>query len=230
LGFYTRALAQLPVSGFYANSLARSLAAEDKNQHVEALFASAARYDRTEPEYWKDLGSWRISHGETEQGLIAFRQVIQLRPLQTRTFLTFMILQGLDDADLERAIPEVPEAQLQIAGYFRDRGIAGRAETHLERAMELAVLPAWQQPEVFVRAADYFSNSGRIADAFLVLKRGSAAFPDSVELLLRMARLSDREKFTFQADEYYRKVLLLDPGNRQARTHLQELTTTDHRQ
>jgi O-antigen ligase len=230
LGFYTRALAQLPVSGFYANSLARSLAAEDKNQHVEALFASAARYDRTEPEYWKDLGSWRISHGETEQGLIAFRQVIQLRPLQTRTFLTFMILQGLDDSDLERAIPEVPEAQLQIAGYFRDRGIAGRAETHLERAMELAVLPAWQQPEVFVRAADYFSSSGRIADAFLVLKRGSAAFPDSVELLLRLARLSDREKFTFQADEYYRKVLLLDPGNRQARTHLQELTTTDHRQ
>jgi O-antigen ligase/tetratricopeptide (TPR) repeat protein len=230
LDYYARALEQLPVSGFYANGLAKALAAEGMNQHVEKLLRAATEYDRAEPEYWKDLGFLLVSHGDIEQGLMAFRQVMQLRPLQTRSFMTFMILQGLDDVELERAIPEVPQAQLQIAGYFQDRGVAGRAEAHLEHAMELAERPSWRQPEVFEQAADYYFKIGRIPEAFLVLQRATAAFPDSVELLLRLAGLSEREKLSSQAIESYRKVILLDPLNMQARMHLQKLEPTPHRQ
>jgi O-antigen ligase/Tfp pilus assembly protein PilF len=221
--FFAEALQRNPVSSLYANALAKAILGNGDKAHVTELLAAAAANDRAEPGYWKDLGSWYLRVDQHEEALQAFRQVIALRPLQTRDFLTFMILKGLTDAELEEAIPDHPEAHLQIAGYLRGVGRFPRAEAHLEAAMQLAEQPVRRNPRVFGRVSQYYLNNDKTARAFLVLKRGIKAYPDSVDLLLRLARLSEREHLTVQAIDYYRRLSLLEPGNRIALERLQSL-------
>lgn len=221
--FFAEALQRNPVSSLYANALAKAILGNGEKTHVTELFAMAAKNDRAEPDYWKDLGGWSLRLEQHENALQAFRQVIALRPLQTREFLTYMILQGLTDAELEEAIPDHPEAHLQVAEYLRGVGRFNRSEAHLEAAMQLAERPEDQNPQVFGRVAQYSLNNDKTARAFLVLQRGLKVYPENADLLLRLARLSERENLTVQAIDYYRRLSLVDPGNKIARERLQKL-------
>ena len=48
-------------------------------------------------------------------------------------------------------------------------------------------------------------------------------YPENADLLLRLARLSERENLTVQAIDYYRRLSLVDPGNKIVRERLQKL-------
>jgi len=222
--FFTRALKRCPVSSLYASGVAQAIAADGEHPDATELYRAAARNDRAEPRWWNDLGLWLISTNRLDDGLMAFQKVIALRPRQTRSILTTLILLGVSDLDLERAIPDEPEAHMQIAGYYADRGTTARAEFHMQQAIAFAALPQWRRPRIFSRVADYYAKAERTSQAFLVLKQGFFLFPDDIPLLTRLASLSERENLTQQALDYYRQLVLLDPHNNQARQKIATLS------
>jgi len=221
---FTQALISCPVSSMYASAVAQAFAAEGEHPVATELFRAAARNDRAEPKWWNDLGLWLISTNRQQDGLMAFQMVIALRPRQTRSILTTLILQGVSDLDLERAIPDDPEAHMQMAGYYVDRGMTDRAEFHMRQAIAFAAQSQWRLPRIFSRVADYYARVERTSQAFFVLNQGFLLFPDDIPLLTQLASLSERENLTQQALDYYRKLVLLDPHNSHARQKIAALS------
>ncbi|MDG5466857.1 O-antigen ligase family protein [Deltaproteobacteria bacterium IMCC39524] len=221
--YFTQALSLAPTSSLYLHRLAQALIADGETEAVAELLTSAALNDRTEPAHWKDLGNWYIARGEKKKALEAFKQVLGLRPLQTRPLLAHLIVQGFTDRELEQSIPDHPESHLQIAEYLHGVGSGDRAVVHLEEAMMLASGSEWERPLVFSRVADYYLRSQQVPLAFLVLKRGLQQYPENPAILWKLANLSERENLTYQAMSYYRKLLLYAPENKNARIRLQAL-------
>jgi tetratricopeptide (TPR) repeat protein len=164
----------------------RAFAAQSAGRHIEAVEAYEHLVARAPDDWeaWNNLGNARAGAGDPEGSVTALRRAVELAPLARPVRLNFATALGRA-GDLEQS-----EQQL--------RGMAAEFADDTRALRELHTLLKAQLRE---------------EEALDAIERAVERDPSDIELLLAMASQRLLLLHTDAAEEAYRKVLALEPGN-----------------
>jgi tetratricopeptide (TPR) repeat protein len=78
-------------------------------------------------------------------------------------------------------------------------------------------------PALFYRAHKYYAEKKLYDKALVVMEKAIAAMPDDISVRLKAAEAYEKAGFIGRAVGEYKRVLIIDPGNKTARAKLDEL-------
>ncbi len=223
LSHYMTAVVRNPASGEFLQRLGLALATRNESEKAEKLLQAGIRYDQNNPSRYETYGYWLFSQYKMVQGLDAMKRAIELDQGHTLRYVTKMVSLGLDDEEIGLALPERVMPYLYFAGYLQNIGKEKMAEETYLKALEQIVHERAVRPTYFYKVYEYYSRKRRYEDALAVMQKALVSLPDDVGVRLTTASLYERLGITYRAIEEYKKVLVLDPGNKKAFGRLSQI-------
>ncbi len=138
--------------------------------------------------------------------------------------MALMALYGFSLEHMEAALPQKALAQIIYGERLLQEGRRADAEKFFKKALDLASRADVQEVETFLRLFDYYANQARYEDALVVAQAGLEVLPENAALLRSSAMAYELMGVTYRAVEEYRKALVLDPGDKQSRLRIQQLS------
>jgi len=166
---------------------------------------------------------WLFSLGNMEEGISAVRESMSIEPRKTREYLTLMILSGLKDDDILKALPERVEPHLIFADYLRRVGQDTMAEAEYLNALRYVSNEDSIRPSFFYQVSGYYMKKSRIYDALSVMRKAVEFLPGDAGVRVAAADLYQKAGESYKAIEEYRKALSIDPKNSMAKKRLDSL-------
>ncbi|MEW5746967.1 MAG: O-antigen ligase family protein [Nitrospirota bacterium] len=219
-----QALALQPSDGEQLQRLGTAYAAMAQPGTAERLLSKGTVYGRMDPQRYITFASWLLSQGRKEEGLKQLAQALSISPHRTRDFITFMVLNGLTDDDILGILPERVESHLAAAAYLAGIGSDEKADARYRQALQLVSREKTVKQAFFYEVFRYYTKKERYEEALSVMQQAITCFPDDSRLRSTAGVAYERLGMYHGAMEAYRKALLLDQGNREARQRLEFLT------
>jgi O-antigen ligase/tetratricopeptide (TPR) repeat protein len=222
--YYEAAIRLKPSDGSYLGELALFYSKKPE-QHplAEKLFLSAIKYHGVNPDGHKEYGLWLLEQGRMEEGLSQLKSAIALAPAGTKSYIDLLIARQIDLADIPKAFPDRVQPYLIYADYLIEKNAQDLAEAIYIKAMGFVQNEEKVKAEWFYPPSRFYEKSGNIELAIGILTDGITLLPENTGLRLKVAALYEKIKITYRAQEEYKKVLLMDPGNREAKKRLAQL-------
>jgi tetratricopeptide (TPR) repeat protein len=179
-------------------------------------------------EAWNNLGMLAAQQGSANEAIKDFQESVRIRPGYSTAYLNLGNLyrrqREFDKAEesLSRALsirPDDPEIHYSMGMLFAQQNSFDRAAKYLEQA--IAIRPDYPEAlnnlgVLYVRRQDY----GKAENSFLA---GIKAAPKFEQSYLNLARLYAMQNNRQKAREVLQKLLMLEPGNANARQALEVL-------
>lgn len=222
LDAYRQALQRRPLDGELLQHAGLLLAGQGELKTADRLLQSAVALDRPAAEPRRVYGLWLLGQGRQEDGIRSLRQALELEPTRARQYLTLSILSGLDDRELAEVLPELSAPWLAYGDYLVSRNAEIAAEQSYRQALEFAV----NEPRAagsFRHVAAYYGKQKRWDEALQILTQALDVFPADASLHRMAGQYSERAGLTYQAKEFYRQTLLLNPRDKWVRKQLEGL-------
>ncbi|MEW6109626.1 MAG: O-antigen ligase family protein [Nitrospirota bacterium] len=220
LNQYKKAVQLNPLSAQYLQMSGLVMSEMKRDDAADRLLRAGIEFDAINASRYRVYALWLLSHGKKEKGIIKIREAIFLEPKRTGEYITTMVLNGLSDIDIVKAIPEKSEAGVIFADYLLRTGQEEMAEKTYLDALGYAEDENDSSPSIFSRVYEYFRAKGEYDNALSVIRRASRKFPDDISTRLLAARAYEEAGIFYRAIAEYKKVLILDPGNSKAREKL----------
>lgn len=201
--------------------LARADLGEYKN--ADKLLKAGIDCDVSNPARYEVYSSWLISRGQKDEGLSYIRKAIALEPQETKKYITFLILYGLDDKDIRNSLPDRVEPHLSFADYLSETGRAGLAKEEYLTALDYVGNESKIRPQYFLHVYRYFVKKGMTDDAVSVMRKAVDALPANLSIRLTAGEAYEKAGIRYKAIEEYKHALMIDPGNARARKRLRDL-------
>ena len=122
LSSYKKAVRLDPLNGEYLQKLGLVMAEDGKHDVASVLLRYGAVVDKQNPLRHQVYGSWLIKNEQKEEGIQSMRRAIELEPRKGKDYITLLVLHGLSDKDIQRALPDAVYPQLQFAQYLERIG------------------------------------------------------------------------------------------------------------
>lgn len=123
---------------------------------------------------------------------------------------------GMKLNEIKSILPERASYWISLANYCVSKNSVDVAESAFIKAQECPDT----SPGTFMASADYFLKIGKNDYALQSLKTASEKFPDDIRIFELTAKLYENIGVTYRANEEYRKILMIDPSNKKARSKL----------
>lgn len=187
-----------------------------------------ARFPDQVPAAYHNLGSYYFVNGDAARAVEMFRKGLELEPrfAALRLNLGYAFEQqgelALAVAEYGRAAVDSPRSvriNVRVGDAMLRLGRLDEALVHFQTA--LALEPG--SPHILTRLGQANFRAGRLTEAEKHARRALRASSDHLQASLLLAVTLHAQGKTAQAAQSYRRVLALDPGNRDARLNLETL-------
>jgi O-antigen ligase/Tfp pilus assembly protein PilF len=224
LEHYKRAVSLNPSNSEYLQGL--GLAMSDYGRHDTAgkLLKSGVTYERRNTFRYQVNAVWLISQGLIDEGMRYIREALSMEPQRTADYIAMMVLNGLNDNEIRRALPELAAPYARFADYLLQTGDIVNAEDSYLRALEYAERQEKIDPSFYIGAYSFYRKLDRQGDALFVIKRALENVPGDIKVRLTAARAYEEAGMLYKAVEEYNQVMRLDPKNKKAERAVLRLT------
>jgi tetratricopeptide (TPR) repeat protein len=161
--------------------------------------------------------------GRMEEGISITRTAISLEPQKTKEYITLMVLDGFSDEEILVSLPERVEPHLRFADYLSGTGKDKMAEEEYLHALQYIKKEGVIRPEFFYAVYGFYLKRNRFEDALNIMQKAADALPHDAGIKMHKADLYEKLRASFNAAEEYRKILLNDPENQEAKRRLENL-------
>jgi len=152
------------------------------------------------------------------------RHAIRLSPRQTRLYLGILRKEKLlEDKDLALVLPKQVEPHIIYAEYLAEEKKPDLADAAYKNALRYLDRETEIKPSYFFRVYKYYSKKKEYETALEVMKKGMEYLPDNARIRVTVGSLYEKLGINYRAVEEYKKALILDPKNRQAKRRLERL-------
>ncbi len=224
LRYYTKALEQDCMNGGYLQDLGFAYAARSDFDKAERLLRLGTEYDSRNALRHRTYAVWLISQGRREEALKNIALSMSLVPEQTREYITLLVLNGYNDEEIQKALPQRMFPYITFGSYLHRTGNDSLAEQAYLKALNFIDSDKSASKSYVYAISDFFRGQKDYDTALDIIQKGLVHFPDDTEMQLVCAALYEQLGITYRAIEEYRKVLLIDPANLDARNRLDALT------
>ncbi len=223
--YFTKAVERDCMNGGYLQDLGLAYAARPDFDKAERLLRLGTEYDSGNALRHRTYAAWLISQGRREEGLKNMELTMGLVPEQTREYITLLVLNGYNDEEIQKALPQRMFPYITFGSYLHRTGNESMAAQAYLSALNFMDNDKSVNTSYFYKIADFFKGKKDYDTALKIIQKGLAHFPDDAEMQLVCAGLYEQLGITYRAIEEYRKVLLIDPVNPEARNRLNALTS-----
>jgi tetratricopeptide (TPR) repeat protein len=120
-------------------------------------------------------------------------------------------------------LPERIEPHLLFADYLYKTGREKMAEDAYLSALQYIKNEDPKNPSYFYEVYRYYMKKNRYDDALKIMRKAIEFRPDDAGIRLTTADLYEKLGITYRAVEEYKKALLINPKNTDAKTRLDNL-------
>jgi tetratricopeptide (TPR) repeat protein len=225
LGDLSRSVRLNPTNSDYLNHLGTILAFQGQSESANRLLSAAVENDAIDAEYAFRYGAWLLTEGQTSRGLSYLRRAVELDIDKIDAVLVNMAIYRVSDADMPKAIPEVPEAAIAYADYLYSSGKTREAEAQYSAALSYLEKQEKIRKSSFYRILSFYKKRGDTTGAVRVMLRASELLPADPGVRITLGDLYRDMGITYRAEEEYQHALLISPGNKNAQRRLEKLKT-----
>ena len=225
LSQYKKTVQLNPVSGEYLQRIGLIMSELKKYDTADKLLQAGIKYNVSNPARYKRYSLWLFSQGKKEDGIRIMKTAISLEPRKTREYITLMILSGLNDEEILSALPERAEPHLLFADYLHRTGREKMAEDSYLNALQYVKNEDPISPSYFYEVYQYYMQKGLHDDALKVMRKAIEVLPDDAGIRITIGGLYEELGITYRAIEEYKKALIIDPENNNAKKRLDALTS-----
>lgn len=223
IGYYRKAVMLDPLNSEYLQMYGLALSTRDRDDEAERYLKAGIDFDGQNLERYRRYALWLFSRNRTDEGIGMLRRAIAMEPRRTKDYITMMVLNGLDDSEIQSALPDMSEPHVRYAEYLAAVGSARLAGEVYLRAFSLAENENMTEPGVLLRIFSYFREAGRSDVALLVMQKAVERYPHNIGIIINAAQAYEDAGLTFRAIGHYRRALVIDPRNRTAQNRLNAL-------
>ncbi len=184
-------------------------------------------YDQSNAEFTFQYAAWLISTGSLDNGLTYMNKTLTLDEGYFDRVMTVMIASGLDNADLEKAIPDLPGPAIEYASFLSS---TGHTEDAVIKYMDtLDLIDTFKHQTVFdqtrhlrkvrslyLKIYQFFKAHNDLKNAMEVMERAEKTLPMDARIKVALGDLYYQQGILYKAKDKYDHALLLEPGNRRA--------------
>lgn len=221
--YYKKSVQLNPVNPEYLQRLGLLMYESRMYDVADKLFISSIKYDPKNASIYKRYALWLINTDKREEGQKFMKEAILLEPGKTREYITLMVLSGFSDEEILKLLPEKVQPHLIFAGYLSKTGRDDLAENVYLRALNYIKNEDKIQPSIFKDIYRYYVKRGKYEDAIEIVKKGLVLIPDDEGLMMNLAYLYEKLDKNAIAAEQYKKVLSVNPQNKEAKKRLENL-------
>jgi tetratricopeptide (TPR) repeat protein len=223
LSQYEKSVQLNPANGEYLQRLGLIMSEFKRYDTTDKLLQSGIKYDVSNPARYKRYALWLLSRGEKEDGIRNMKTAISLEPQKTKDYITLMVLNRLSDDDIFSSLPERVEPHLLFADYLYKTGKKNLAEDGYLHSLQYIKNEDSIKPSYFYEVYNYYMKKGLYDDALKIMRKAIEFLPDDAGIRLTTAGLYEKLGITYRAIEEYKKTLLIDPKNKEAKRRLDGL-------
>lgn len=223
LSQYKRSVQLNPVNGEYLQRLGLTMSELKKYDTADKLLQAGIKYDISKPAGYKRYALWLLSKGKKEDGIRIMKTAISLEPQKTKEYITLMILNRLSDEEIFSSLPERVEPYLLFADYLSKTGKEKMVENTYLKALQYIKNENPINPAYFYEVYRYYMKKNRYDDALKIMRKAIEFCPDDAGIRITTAGLYEKLGITYRAVEEYKKALLIDPKNDEAKKKLDNL-------
>ena len=192
-------------------------AAAEANPILPPAGAEGAAAGAGEPDTYAQAIE-KVRAGDDEGAVDLFKKAIEEKPddWQRRDLFAKVLMkldrQGEATIQANKAVQMAPDKAaplITLADIYSARSMQDKAAETIAKAQQLEP----DNMKVVERAAAVAASAGKIGEAIAMNEKVLAAKPGSVEVLVALADLYNRNKQPKKAEEALNKVVALDPGN-----------------
>ncbi|RMG03668.1 MAG: hypothetical protein D6726_05100 [Nitrospirae bacterium] len=209
--FLKRAIILNPINGEYIQLLGKIYMIKGDLKRGESLLRLGMDAEPSRVDLLKNYASYLLKEGRKEEGVSLIKRGIIKAPEKTREFISLMILSGLGEGDIVRAIPERFLPLYLYGDYLRETERQEAAKEAYLRALSVGTKGEGLRPHHYLRVASFLKKMGDVESAIIVLNDALKTMPDVAGIHLTLGRLYEEAGISYRAVEEYRKALLLDP-------------------
>jgi O-antigen ligase/tetratricopeptide (TPR) repeat protein len=223
LSHYKKSVHLNPVNGEYLQRLGLTMSELKKYDTADKLLQTGIKYDISKPAGYKRYALWLLSHGKKEDGIRIMKTAISLEPQKTKEYITLMILNKLSDEEIFSSLPERVGPHLLFADYLSKTGREKMAEDAYLSALQYIKNEDPINPSYFYEVYRYYMKKNRYDEALKIMRKAIEFRPDDAGIRITTAGLYEKLGITYRAVEEYKKALLIDPKNDEAKKRLDNL-------
>ncbi|MBI9089262.1 MAG: O-antigen ligase family protein [Desulfobacterium sp.] len=220
LGNFTRAVCLNPTNSLYLKRIGLYLEKTGEKEAAGRLLKAGVECDISDPENALQYGAWLLSQGKAGQGTGYIRTAVELNPKMIGKALTTMAIFALSDADMEKAVPEIPGPYISWAAFLYGQGKRTLAEAKYLKALDYIEEQKKIDRWAFYRIYQFFRTRGKIEQSLKVMQKAATVLPMDVGIRITLGDLYRQMGISYRAEQEYEQALLMDPGNREAKKRL----------
>lgn len=217
---YRKSVRLDPLNGELLQSFGLVLAGLGRSDEADRLLRGGIRCDVSNPLRYKAYASWLISSGKRGKGVGYVNKAISLAPERTRDYIALLVLYGFTDREIRDSLPEMATPHFLFADYLYKTGNEDMAAEEYHSAIGYVKSGKGARPSDFFQACQFFMKKGLSDDALAVMRKAEEVLPRDVGIKMTIAGIYEKTGLPYRAEEEYRKVLMIEPGNEGARRKL----------
>lgn len=222
--YYKKALWLNPANGVYLQTLAENVSDRGDTKTADALYQAGTRRDVKSSHRFANYAFWLMENNQRDKGLETVQHAIRLSPRWTRLYLSILSKEKLlEDKDLTLALPKRVEPHIIFAEYLAEEEKSDLAGGAYKNALRYLDEETEIKPSFFFRICQYYKKKKEYEAALEVMKKGMEYLPDNARIRVTAGALYEKLGINYRAVEEYKKALVLDPKNRQAKRRLERL-------
>jgi len=222
--YYKKTVWLNPANGAYLQALAHNVSDRGDIKTAGALYQTATRCEKRGSFGFANYAFWLMENNQREKGLETLQHAILLSPRLTRLYLGILIKEKLlEEKDLALALPKRVEPHIIFAEYLAEEKKPAPADAAYQNALRYLDDETEIKPSVFFRVCKYYMKNKAYEAALDVMQKGMEYLPDNARIRVTAGSLYEKLGINYRAVEEYKKALVLDPRNKQAKKRLERL-------
>ncbi len=221
--YFVQALRLDPLNGNATYGLGQAFWAFGEKDIAQKLVSAALKNNPNSREILLAHVSRLLKTKQIAMALESIRTSLNANSADTLFWVEFLVSYGFDGHELTRILPERSRCWYEYGQYLLQRGDHAGAAGAFHQAVTLAESEATPEKTLFLTVTRFFEEQKSYQDALDVLLAASRKYPEEKAFLSSEARIYQEMGITFKAMELYRKILILDPADSQAREQLDRL-------
>ncbi|MEW6079757.1 MAG: O-antigen ligase family protein [Thermodesulfobacteriota bacterium] len=188
---------------------------------ADTLMAAGIDFYPSRPEFYARYAAFLLKTDKDSEARDVIRKGLLLGPNTIEMFFNVMRDAKMTPAEMYIAMADRSYAWARFAAYIEKTDYDFMKKEILLKAVNAADREETPSPRVYSTLAAFCVKEKNDEEAIAVLERGIAKLPDQVGLMYELATIFDRLQITYKAVELYKKILLLNPGHKSARSRLE---------
>jgi O-antigen ligase/Tfp pilus assembly protein PilF len=209
LHYYKKSLRLAPLNSRYLNDAGDFLSGQGNHIAADQLMRTAISYDHHNPMTYFNYASWLFQENQTEKGLTILQSAMAMDPETTDTCLALMVWFGLNEKQMQEALPDRVQPHLVFADYLDSKGNYEKAEASYMEALDYLSYEDEMKKAFFIKVYRFFVNQKAHDKALHVIQQAIRYIPNDYHLHQIAGNLYEKLGITYRADEEYRKASIL---------------------